>query len=75
MRVLLLVPTINKDERDEDGLTAADLAKDCGHNDCAEFIRNYKSPSILATVREVEVALLSLLIFIYLFINRCLLIH
>ena len=47
-----MVPNVNKDERDEDGLTAADLAKDCGNDECAEFIRNYKQPSTLATVRD-----------------------
>lgn len=34
--------------RDLDGLTPADLAEECGHNECAQFLRNYHPPEIVA---------------------------
>lgn len=50
VEVLLTLPSINKNECDEDGLTAADLAKDCGHDECAKFIKNYTSRPAPASV-------------------------
>lgn len=32
--------------QDLDGLTAADLAEECGHMTCAEFLRDYEPPPL-----------------------------
>ena len=32
--------------QDLDGLTAADLAEECGHTDCANFLRDYEPPPL-----------------------------
>eukprot|EP00731_Ephydatia_muelleri_P014651 Em0008g371a len=54
VEVLLMLPNINKDECDEDGLTAADLAKDCGHDECAKFIKDYKPQPTSASAAVTE---------------------
>ena len=37
---------IDPDIRDLDGLTPADLAEDCGHSACAQFLQTYKPPEM-----------------------------
>lgn len=32
--------------QDLDGLTAADLAEECGHMDCANFLHDYEPPPL-----------------------------
>ena len=43
----MLVNTgIDHSAQDMDGLTAADLAEECGHRDCANFLRDYEPPPL-----------------------------
>ena len=43
---VLLSTGVDHTVQDLDGLTAADLAEECGHMDCAEFLRDYEPPSL-----------------------------
>ena len=41
---MLLSTGVDHTAQDLDGLTAADLAEECGHTACADFLRDYEPP-------------------------------
>lgn len=43
---MLLSTGVDHTVQDLDGLTAAELAEECGHVACADFLRDYEPPSL-----------------------------
>ena len=43
---MLLSTGVDHTTQDLDGLTAADLAQECGHSACAQFLNDYEPPPL-----------------------------
>ena len=51
---MLIASGMNTDVQDMDGLTPADLADECDHEDCALFLRNPSQVRTTPAMRIVE---------------------